>query len=85
MSEPQQIIIEASPLAANRLTEEEISLAANTVLARAKELPGWGVGKSYRIDFAKEGTTYSVAIDYRPDGFRAFVGLPQEVTMTPPS
>lgn len=72
--------IEVSPIVEERLTTEEIEMAAAHAIVGAERLDDWEIGKCYHLKFSKHGKGYCVAISYRDDGYHLSVALPQEIT-----
>lgn len=79
MSNNSAVCYKVTPVAAKALTKQEIHHVLNEICSVAFADAEWREGKCLRINFTKHGRGFAVALDYRPDGLSALIGLPQEV------
>jgi hypothetical protein len=76
-----QIHVQVTALARQRLTEQDIEQAVTRAKENAEHIRGWKTGKTYRLNITRGETTYVVALDFRDEGYTAVVGIPQEAVL----
>lgn len=79
MSNQSPVRYRVTPIAEKALSEQEIHHILNEICTVAFADSEWSSGKCLRMNFTKYGRGFAVALDYRPDGLSALIGLPQEV------
>lgn len=74
-----RIKFKVTPIAAEALTRTEIDHIIETACQDAFSQSDWKPGKCYRLNFTKNGRGFSIALDNKPEGFVAMIGLPQDI------
>jgi len=75
-----QIQVQVTALARQRLTEQEIEQAVTRAKEGAEHIRGWKAGKTFRLNITRGEEDYVVTLDFREEGYTAVVGVPHEAT-----